>query len=429
MALIFTRCFKDMKNLYHLGLRKNQIQSIMPYILTESNKLRIIDLSANYISSLGPNIFNGPSKLSLLNITKNPLLQISLDAFTNFEIRSIDTKSYKVCCIKPSEATVCEASPPWPNSCERLLAESSIRVLMLVISSVGFVLNVIVCCHYAIRDRARRFHKSSENRKVNKPRLCYNITVMFIAFGDALYSISLMFIVLSDVFHGDQYLEREHIWRLSVLCFMTSVLALASMKISCIAINTMAYLRLYLITKPLSATLIEVRHVASRLIMTSSASLIFSFILILIYRLTSETRQLPTGLCLMLGNIDQSVIPKIITFITLSFQAGSSFLVSLMYSIMYHTLQKQQQSLRSMFGGEVKHRATSKALLVSLTNLICWIPSSIILILTLTWNQYPYKLLVWMTALVLPLNSIINPFVFVYSKTISKWVKRWHPFR
>ncbi len=60
-----------------------------------------------------------------------------------------------------------------------------------------------------------------------------------------------------------------------------------------------------------------------------------------------------------------------------------------------------------------------KSLFASLTNLLCWIPSSIVLVVTLLWDEYPYKLLIWLTAIIMSLNSIINPCVFVFSSKIS----------
>ena len=60
-----------------------------------------------------------------------------------------------------------------------------------------------------------------------------------------------------------------------------------------------------------------------------------------------------------------------------------------------------------------------KSLFASLRNLLCWIPSSIVLVMTQLWDEYSYKLLIWLTAVIMPLNSIINPFVFVFSSKIS----------
>ena len=64
----------------------------------------------------------------------------------------------------------------------------------------------------------------------------------------------------------------------------------------------------------------------------------------------------------------------------------------------------------------------TKSIIATGTNLICWIPSSAILVMTLIWEQFPYKILVWATTIVLPLNSIINPFVLTHAKLICKIV-------
>ena len=50
--------------------------------------------------------------------------------------------------------------------------------------------------------------------------------------------------------------------------------------------------------------------------------------------------------------------------------------------------------------------------LVTVTNVLCWLPSSAINIASLIMETYPTNLLIWNAILINPLNSVINPIIF-----------------
>ena len=64
----------------------------------------------------------------------------------------------------------------------------------------------------------------------------------------------------------------------------------------------------------------------------------------------------------------------------------------------------------------------SQVVIVTFSNLMCWIPSKIIYISTLFMSKYPTDLFIWTTIAVTPLNSMIDPLVFVVS-TMKRYCK------
>ncbi len=130
-------------------------------------------------------------------------------------------------------------------------------------------------------------------------------------------------------------------------------------------------------------------------------------------------RTIPTGLCLLIGDIDASLIPRLVTFSTLFTQLGliASIYIPALYLCIYHSMKGQSVTMQTFSHSsamtERKGKGLNRMLISSLTNLFAWIPSSTVIIVTLTWPKYPYIILIWTTAIILPLNTIINQFVFM----------------
>ncbi len=61
----------------------------------------------------------------------------------------------------------------------------------------------------------------------------------------------------------------------------------------------------------------------------------------------------------------------------------------------------------------------TKSILITFTNIFSWAPSAILLSLTLVWPEYPFSLLIWTTLILIPLNDIIDPSVFVFFKLLK----------
>ena len=50
---------------------------------------------------------------------------------------------------------------------------------------------------------------------------------------------------------------------------------------------------------------------------------------------------------------------------------------------------------------------------ITLSNILCWFPANVIYVTSMFLRMYPIDLIIWMTVIILPMNSIINPFIFI----------------
>ena len=58
---------------------------------------------------------------------------------------------------------------------------------------------------------------------------------------------------------------------------------------------------------------------------------------------------------------------------------------------------------------------TTHLLLVGITNTICWIPTSCFYLVSLFVEQFPMSVLYWITLVILPVNSMLNPILFNFT--------------
>ena len=144
LRLIQDECFQQMSSLAYLNLSRNHINKVGSSVLNSSFVGVIIDLSFNKITSLVSFTFPEALSIRFLDVSNNPIIHVSQMIFSQIKVSMIQTSSYKVCCVKPDLKTLCMRSPPWPNSCTRLLMDISVQITMAVVGFLGVFLNKVV---------------------------------------------------------------------------------------------------------------------------------------------------------------------------------------------------------------------------------------------------------------------------------------------
>ncbi len=375
--------------------------------------LNVIDISFNLLTFLNRYMFIGLQKVNHFYAFGNELYKLPHEIFGDIYIKRIFTDNYKICCMKPSPSTMCKAFPVWPNSCKRLIDDKMVRGCMWFVGVSGLLLNLVSCL-------INRF-----KRKYISGNMSYKVMVFSLAVGDVLICASLLIVVSADQIIGENYLQFERMWRGHVVCCAAGGLSIASNMISVFSIHLITITRYYITKYPLKAISIRKRRV---LMSVSSSDIILTIIgfgLVNIHISRSESGLMPNGLCLLIGGIDKSIIPSVVTVFTIMSQAIPVIVIPICYLFIVIEMKRQTPELKGMAAKKQrKNTEVSKTATVSLSNILCWLPSSVLLILTLSWEKYPLKIFLWTTAIVLPLNALINPMVFVYFKLLTNAIKQ-----
>ena len=414
---LLSLCFENMRLLTDLDLSSNSIVKINHFAFKGCNKLSVLRLSNNRISILKRNSLRGIQRLLLLSLTGNNIMYVSMDLFYGIRINNITTDSYKICCVMFTK-TECPVPPIWPSSCHRLLNDKALQCIIWVIAVNGLLLNLAINCK-----NVRKLMQTS-TKNLNMIKKNYIMNVLSITLADTLTCVCLITVGAIDVAFSSTYLQNELWWRGSALCFMSAGFFLASNGISSHSIIFMAKSRYSLIKHPFDSPYSKSSFVIRNLILGEVFSMIIGFSLTLSHRLTVPSGMMPSGLCLLIGFISKTPTSILAAIWLLTCHGIAPIYIMIVYFLLLKEKFKHDKSSEALKSKQKRHsRLIDKSVLVSLSNLICWVPSCIIIIVTLSWPEYPFAIVLWASAIVIPINASINPFIFGNFHKIMHWLK------
>ncbi len=406
LTLISSKCFSNLPLLRYVNISYNLIAELKPFSFHNAVNLFILDLSYNEITHLIHSVFFGGATLKVLNLKGNFIDHVSADFFVGLEVWRIHAESYKLCCIKPNPNTTCDAVPDWPNSCGNLIYDRASKIMIWCVGILGMIMNCAVFC---------LMHQTKKD-DTNYKSMVWNIAV-----GDLLCSLYLLSLSIADlVFHG-RYIENDPRWRGSWICFISCILSIATNLLSVFFMHLLVVSRYCIVKFPLDSRYLQKSIILWHRALGFTVIVALSVCLVGIYRHLSKDNLMPTGLCLLVGYIDTSLIPTLVTWLGIFSQGIPIITIPVINIFLIIEKQKSDKRVMMAFGKKrTSHGMVKRLALASLSNLLCWIASTILLLLTVSWPKYPYPVLVWTIIIALPLNTLINPFILVLSKEIRK---------
>ena len=143
---------------------------------------------------------------------------------------------------------------------------------------------------------------------------------------------------------------------------------------------------------------------------------VFVIITIVLTAVISPTAEqnMQTFLCApFIDPTDTVLVIKILTWLVAVWQIIASFLISIVYICLISSLKKMERN-DFIITKKIDKNVISQLVLVTVSDMVGWFSSSVIFIALLLLPRYPKNLPVWTTATIVPLDSIINPFLFIY---------------
>ena len=145
-----------------------------------------------------------------------------------------------------------------------------------------------------------------------------------------------------------------------------------------------------------------------------------SVLLAILYKTTNST--LPPNLCLPFIDPTNSIIfIKILTMFIALFQILASIFICITYAFLFKNLYLSDLNISKSNNRSYKGLMV-QLFVVTVSNLISWIPSNIIYLSCLFISRYSTDSIIWTTIAVAPINSIINPVVFIYTALKTSFI-------
>ena len=121
----------------------------------------------------------------------------------------------------------------------------------------------------------------------------------------------------------------------------------------------------------------------------------------------------PVSLCLPFIDPPNSFLMiKIITWFAALSQTASSVIILIMHALLVKILKNSKRH-------EGIHKSSDDSslfvhlIIITASNIVSWIPANGIYITAMFLATYPTDLIIWATVIGLPLNSVLNPSIFI----------------
>ena len=377
-------------------MNDNLIRHIEDQSFTNLQSLKFVNLSNNDILNVPELIFFNINLLNMISIKNNPLRSIHENAFQNVKVKLIETTSYQICCIV-NQKTKCNAEKPWYISCSDLLSTGSMKFIYMLMSIFILFVNILSIFSHAI---------------LRKTKPTYFVTVVSVNITDMLCGLYLCVIWITDIYFKGKFISHERHWRSSFLCFTAFGMSIWFSIVTPPILLFLSWLKLIAVVNPLSIKWKDIRSIFKCLLTIVIIAMLIAIVLTFLMKFTQE--KVPLNLCLPFVDPTNSVLLiKVIAWCVAVLQVIISVLILASHSFLVQTLRQYHMEMNS----NKKKQHSNKTIIIQLalitvSNVICWIPTNIIYLTSFFLTRYPTDLVIWTTVLVTPLNSMINPTVF-----------------
>ena len=245
----------------------------------------------------------------------------------------------------------------------------------------------------------------------------FQIFTFCLNISDFACGIYLAIIVSSATYFKGSYAINELHWRSHFACKMASHFLTFFQLSSLSIVGFMTLARLLVVIYPFESRFryfsFGAKRVISIFVLISFTSVLLTYFIMYI----SESSLLPNGLCSIFYDPMEHTVNRVSAVVLSLLQLLTCFSVILMYLIIYN---RTRTSFREQTGGVEKflqRKMIFQIVLLTSSNIVCWVPSGIIYILSALTYKFPAEILLYTTIYITPVNSIVNP-VFITFVTL-----------
>ena len=411
------------KMLFYLSLDHNLIDNIAKNCFAGLPVLRHLRLNNNCIVVISFGSFNNLSHLQSLNISNNPLVKIpnamlkhtpqfemlyalntipkdfSVNSLRYSSLKLIVSSDYHYCCIVPLSA-ICLPNKPYYFSCTDLLPNAKLNILFVVGSilvilpnTLSITLNIFI---------------SKTNKKSQVP---FTMIITAINLTDTLCGIVLGIIwIVNKKFEG-VFLLKEESWRSSSLCFVIFGTVVWFTLLSQLNLILLSLSRLNVVLYPVTSKFKDTQFVLKILYSVFTFTFVTSLMVMLFTKYIHE--KMPLSLCLPFLDPTSSLLTiKVITWCTVFTESFTSVVIIVMHFLLIIKVNESHKNI-TRSSQLLNISLIIQLVIITLSNIICWFPANAIFVSVMFLSRYPTELVMWTTVIGIPVNSIINPSVFL----------------
>ncbi|KAK7095196.1 hypothetical protein V1264_006640 [Littorina saxatilis] len=403
VSLLGTVSVTQGSSLKRFDVSRTDLRTFDSIVLTNFTAIRELNISDGKLLQIADNGFRFAPSLWQLDIRGNNIREYPPDAFKSLrELRVLYATNFRFCCrdALPKHYTdiVCISSPVGDeiSSCEDLLHSGMYRAYLWLICVMSIVGNV----------GCFMFRFVTEH-KMTKTAL--DIFVTNLCLADLLMGVYLTMVGTADSLYRGQYLSYERSWTASAVCKTAGFLSLLSSEVSAFIICLITLDRFIVLKFPFSKKKFRTKSalVASFLVWTVG----FMMAAIPLLPMTSHWEFYgQSAICMPMPITSETFQGHGFSsgFIVVNFVLFIFIVTGL--SIIYSSVQSEVLSQTSQ---DVTFARRLFAVVAS--DAACWLLIGILGLLASAGVPIPGEVNEALAIFVLPLNSALNPFIYVFN--------------
>ena len=336
-----------------------------------------------------------------------------LNIVSRFLFRKVD--HFTLCCYAEKALPSVSCTSLQDNgisSCDELLKNTVLKYSIWVLGVLAFAGNFGVVLWRVI---------AKDKNRVNSFLLTH------LAVSDFLMGVYMLLIAYKDRLWDGVYFKHDVSWRASDLCIFAGVISTISSEVSVFTLSLITFDRFVCIVFPFKfrrmsmkravylTTLVWILGIALAIIPIMNDAYFYDY-----QHRTHFYGRSPVCLPFELSS-EKSPGWEYSAFVFLGVNGTSFILIVIAYLVMYRTITKAGNAVRSTRANQDSTLA-KRMLFIILTDFFCWFPVIIISVLALANSLHdPRKqVYAWIAVFVLPINSSINPLLYTFSTPLVR---------
>ncbi len=408
---VISKCMISTRNVKVLSLTKSNISVVESKAFLNTTFLQVLNLTGNCLLNLPESIVTEAQSLKVISFPGLLFKDIEPKAFHDINVKIIETSDYRICCISPKEST-CTVEIPWHVSCLDLLMNDNVRASYGCVTFLVGTTNLLsIFLHFQTMENKKKSGKQMEQKRNKRSFVATVISVNVNDFVSVTYFAIIFF---ADLYYAGHFVTKEQSWNSSILCFVASGFLQNFLTLTQALLLFLSVSRLMLVVSPIDTNFKRTKFVLCWVF----GFVILSFCSALTISLTFYflVAKLPISLCLFYIDPTKTVaMATILTWVISVSQTVTSISIVILHILLIYNLLKSQKNVQMAKSGEDSNLVLFvQLLLITLSNLLCWLPANSVFIAASFLPAYPTQMIVWTVALAMPFNSVVNPCVFLF---------------
>ncbi len=408
------KCFVGFQQLKILLLMKNKVQSVSQLAFHSLDNLEGLNISQNQLVS--SDWLGAVCGLHVLDIRSNGVLHIP-EGFSHFStIKKLFTDDFRLCCLLLTSDTSCSQSPTWPQNCSFLLETKVLEVAIYSILFLVLTLNLGGFMYHLSKLASRRCRKLCVQRaKGRQGAEAYVIHLLFLHLNDLLHGLYLLFLLLHNLLFGDDFIIHFNNWLSSGFCKVLGFSALFVYLSSLFQLNFLTLSRFVAVISPFSRVFKRTNATVKYSLIGVTTIFVVCSIHSAVYFMVENQTLMTLPICSFVGDFKSSGTVVCTTISLAILQTVSLGAITMEYFFMNREITKHKLPDEAQRHSKQQTSSVSgQAVLITVSNALCWLPSAAIYVTSVVLDIYPTQLIVWAVVLISPLNSIANPLLLTY---------------